>query len=69
MKKTKANILFNKNVSLSLLVGEAGFEFKGKAEYFSTGPLIEQVKRIPENKGFPCKGAILVSIKEIIKMG
>jgi len=68
MENTKENILQNNKVSLSILVGGVAFELKGTAEYFSTGEYVEQVKKISENKGFPCKGAILVSIEKIIKM-
>ena len=69
MKKIKENILENKTAALSLLVGEAAFELCGTAEYFSSGELIDKIKAIPENKGAPCKGAIVVSVKEIVKMG
>ena len=69
MRETKENISFNKNVSLSILIGDAAYELKGTAEYFSNGPLVEQIKKIPENMGFPCKGAIIISIKKIKKMG
>jgi predicted pyridoxine 5'-phosphate oxidase superfamily flavin-nucleotide-binding protein len=42
-----------------------GYELKGKAEYFTGGKWIESIKKIPENKGAPCKGAILVTIDKI----
>jgi len=68
MKKTKENILQNNKVALSILVGDAAFELNGIAEYFSVGDYVEQVKKIPENKGFPCKGAIVVTVEDIVKM-
>jgi len=69
MEKTKANILQNPNVSLSILIGEAGFELIGTAEYFSSGKLVEFIRSLPENKAFPCKGAVVVSVSNVKKMG
>jgi hypothetical protein len=69
MEKTNKNILTNKNVSLSILVGDAGYELIGESNYFDKGNYLDQVKNILENKNEPCKGAIVVLIKEIVKMG
>lgn len=41
--------------------------FLGKAEYYSKGKWKNYVKEMKGNKGMPAKGAILVSVKEIIK--
>ena len=69
MQKTKENILINKKVSLSVLVRDVAFELIGVAEYFSRGNYFEYVKNIPENKEGPCKGAIVVSVEKVVKMG
>ena len=69
MQKTKENILINKKVSLSVLVRDVAFELIGVAEYFSRGNYFEYVKNIPENKEDPCKGAIVVSVEKVVKMG
>ena len=63
MEKTVENILKNPFVSISFLDNEKGFELLGQAKYFSKGKFLGFVKNIPENKGLPCKGAIVVSIK------
>lgn len=42
-----------------------GYEFMGKAEYFTSGKWLEEIKKIPENKGAPCKGAIVVTINQV----
>jgi len=40
----------------------------GTAEYFTEGKWYELIKQIPENKGEPCKGAILATINKIKKL-
>ena len=69
MKKTKENILLNPNVSLTVLVGGAAYELVGVAKYFCEGVYVEKIHKIIENKAFPCKGAIVIDIKKIVKMG
>ena len=69
MEKTKENIFSNNKVALALAVGEAAFELIGEAEYFSNGEYVDNVKKLPENKGFPCKGAVLVLVEKIVKIG
>lgn len=69
MTKTKENILANPAVSLSFLVGEAAFELNGTAAYFSDGEVMEIIKNMPQNKKEPCKGAIIVTVNNIVKMG
>jgi len=69
MKKTKENILFNNKISLTILIGGAGFELKGTAEYFSEGEMLNKIKSIPENKEDPCKGAVVISVETVVKMG
>ena len=69
MQKTKENILENKKVSLSVLVGKVAFELTGAAEYFYKGNYFDQVKNMPKNKEEPSKGVIVVSVEKVTKMG
>ena len=64
------NIKSNQNVALAVWNKDwkkacVGYEFKGKAEYFTSGKWIGEIKKLPINKGEPCKGAILVTINKI----
>lgn len=73
MAETRRNILKNKNVALVSWCREwekscVGYELKGTAEYFKEGSWCQAVKKIPENKGEPCKGAILVTVNKIKKL-
>jgi predicted pyridoxine 5'-phosphate oxidase superfamily flavin-nucleotide-binding protein len=43
-----------------------GAKMIGTAKYFDRGIWWEQVKRIPANKGFPVKGAVLITIDKIV---
>jgi len=45
-----------------------GYELLGKAEYLVSGKWYDFVRKIPENKNYPCKAAILVTISEIKKL-
>lgn len=70
LHETITNIKENPNVSLVVWSNNwkehcIGYELKGKAEYFTKGKWIEFIKKIPVNKGEPCKGAILVTINKI----
>jgi hypothetical protein len=44
-----------------------GYNIDGRAEYFTEGAWLDFVKSIPENKDEPCKGAIVIEIKNIKK--
>jgi hypothetical protein len=73
MVKTRKNIQRNPNVALVVWNKNwkencVGYELKGTAEYFTNGKWHELIKQIPENKGEPCKGAILVTINKIKKL-
>jgi len=68
--ETIENIKHNPNVSLAVWMKEwkkncVGYELKGKAEYFIEGKWLEAIKKLPINKGEPCKGAILVTINKV----
>lgn len=70
IKESIANIKKNNNVSLAVWNTNwkedcIGFELKGKAEYFTKGKFVEMIKKIPENKGEPCKGAIVVAVEKM----
>lgn len=73
MIETRKNIQQNPNVALSVWNKAwkencVGYELGGTAEYFTEGKWYELIKQIPENKGEPCKGAILVTINKIKKL-
>ncbi len=70
LKETLENIKVNSNVSLVVWARNwkdacVGYELKGKAEYFTSGKYYEIIKKLPINKGEPCKGAILITINKI----
>jgi len=68
--ETVENIKKNPNVSLVVWARDweencVGYEFKGKAEEFTSGKWLEEIKKIPVNQGEPCKSAIVVTINKI----
>ncbi len=70
LKESIENIKINPNVALVVWNKNwkencVGYELKGKAEYFTSGRWIELIKKIPINKGEPCKGAVLITINKI----
>lgn len=70
MKHTKENLVSNNNVCLAVWnQKEIGYKFIGRAKYFSEGKWLEFVKRMPENKGFPAKGVILITVSKLIELG
>jgi len=69
MKQTKDNINNNNNVCLAVWDKDwNGYKFIGTAEYFNDGDWKTYVEQMPDNKGLPAKGAILITISEIIKL-
>lgn len=71
--ETEKNILRNPNVALTVWNKEwkencIGYELTGNADYFTDGKWYEMIKKMPENKGCPCKGAILIKISKIKKL-
>jgi hypothetical protein len=68
MSQTKKNILTNKSVCLAVWNKEKGYKIIGNAKYFDSGKWLEYVKTMKENKGYAAKGAIIVSVKKIIKL-
>lgn len=68
MNQTVKDIQNNPRVALAVWNKKwEGYKLIGKAEYFSQGKWLDKVKKIPENKGMPAKGAILVSVDKVIK--
>jgi hypothetical protein len=65
MQKTKENIKNNPKVALVFWEGEEGVKINGTAEYISSGKVLNKVKNLEENKGFPAKGAIVINIEEV----
>ncbi len=68
--ETIENIRKNPNVSLVVWARNweencVGYEFGGKAEEFTSGKWLEEIKKIPINLGEPCKSAIVVTINKI----
>ncbi len=73
MVETRQNILRNPEVVLVVWNKDwqkdcIGYSLKGKAKYFTKGKWHETVKKILENEGEPCKGAILVTIDKIKRL-
>jgi predicted pyridoxine 5'-phosphate oxidase superfamily flavin-nucleotide-binding protein len=70
MKQTKNNLEKNSNVCLAVWDKDwNGFKLVGNAEYLSSGKWKKFVEEMPENKGLPAKGAILITISDLIKLG
>lgn len=69
MKKTKENLSKNNNVCLAVWDKNwNGYKLIGKVQYFTSGKWKKFVEEMPENKGLPTKGAILVSLSKIIPL-
>lgn len=69
MKQTKENIRANSNVCLAVWDKNwNGYKFIGTAEYFADGTWKDYVENMTENEGLPAKGAILITVSDIIKL-
>ena len=70
MKHTGENLRENENVCLAVWnKKEEGHKLIGKAKYFSGGKWLKFVKQMPENKGLPAKGAIIITVLKLMKLG
>ena len=70
MKQTKENLSKNKAVCLAVWNKDwEGYKLVGTAEYFNEGKWKEFVEKMPENKDEAAKGAILITVSELIKLG
>ena len=66
MKQTAKNLKSNKNVSIAVWdKGWKGCKIVGTASYYTTGKWFKYMQDMPENKGLPAKGAILVKVKGV----
>jgi pyridoxine/pyridoxamine 5'-phosphate oxidase len=65
MQTTIYNLRKNPYVSLVYHDSKIGIQISGKAKYYDYGKWLEYVKRLPQNKGYPAKGALLIEIEEI----
>lgn len=70
MKQTKENLEKNNHVCLAVWDKDwHGYKFVGRAEYHAEGKWKDFVEKIPENKGYSAKGAIVVKVSKLIKLG
>jgi uncharacterized protein len=70
MKSTIDNIKNNPHVSLAVWNKDwKGYRIDGIAEYYEKGKWFDFVKSMKENKGEPCKGALIINIDEINQLG
>ena len=71
MKHTPENIGRDPRICLAVWTKdwEEGYKFVGKADYYTSGKWVDFVKKMEENKNFPAKGAIVVSVESIYKLG
>jgi predicted pyridoxine 5'-phosphate oxidase superfamily flavin-nucleotide-binding protein len=70
MKQTKENVDSNRNVCLAVWDQDwNGYKLIGQAEYFTVGKWKKYVEQMPENKDLAAKGAILITVSQIIKLG
>jgi len=67
MEITFKNLMKNNKVALVIYNPKKNYayQFKGIAKYFSSGKYFNLVKKLPANKDFSPKGAILIKVKEI----
>ena len=73
MNETTKNIAGNSNVSLAVWSRDwekkcVGYEIVGTAQYFTSGENYDSIRKIPQNDGYPCKGAILIKIRSVKKL-
>ena len=71
MKTTVENIKHEPRICLAVWTKdwEEGYKFTGTAIYETEGKWATFVKNMKENKGFPAKGAIVVNVEKIFKLG
>lgn len=70
MNETVQNIKTNNNICLAVWNKDwQGYKIIGTAIYHDSGEWLDFVKSIPENKDHPAKGAVLIDVEKIIKLG
>lgn len=65
--KTRSNLLENSKVAVAVWSQDEkeGYQFKGKAQYLTSGEWKDAVDRDPDNEGLAHKAAVLIEVKEI----
>ena len=67
--QTIKNIQANGKVCLACFDKDwHGVKIFGTAKHFASGKWLDKVRKIPENKDEPAKGAVLITVGECIKM-
>lgn len=70
MVQTVKNIKLNNKVDLVVWNSDwVGYKISGTAEYYNDGKWLEYIRKMPENQGLPAKGAIVIKISSIKKIG
>ena len=67
MNQTLEDIKQNPNIMLLIWDDKGSKKFIGDAEYFTEGGYLDIVKALPYNKGFPCKGVVVLTVDKVIK--
>lgn len=68
MNQTIEDILNNSHIAMVVWDKDwHGYKLVGSAVYYTSGEYLEIVKKMPENKNMPAKGAILVNLEKVIK--
>lgn len=70
MKQTKRNLAKNNNICLAVWNKKwEGIKLIGKAKYYTKGKWKKFVEDMKENKDYVIKGAILITVSKLIKLG
>lgn len=69
MKTTIDNIKDNAHVCIVYWDNQTGYRICGTAKYYECGEWLKFVESLPENKNFPCKGALIVNVENVVKLG
>lgn len=71
MKQTPENIKNDSRICLAVWSKDwkEGYRFVGNAEYQTTGKYVDYVKTMKVNEGYPAKGALVVTVDNIQKLG
>lgn len=64
-KKTLTNLKENNKIALTAINQGKFLQFKGLAKYHSSGKYLNLIKKLPTNKNYSPRGALLIKIKEI----
>jgi predicted pyridoxine 5'-phosphate oxidase superfamily flavin-nucleotide-binding protein len=69
MNQTKENLLKNNDVCLAVWDKQwKGLKLVGTATYHTDGEWLDRVKQMPENGGLPTRGAIVVTVTQVIPL-